>query len=197
MTTEIKEEKESKLKKASKAYQTLQKIWFILFNMAYIIAYSVFTGFSLVNKNQQVPWLPYVLGGFILVFLGVFIATLVQGSKEQVKSIKKDYKGSFKVIKKLLKLVNLAVTITIVTGTVMSDTKNIFELVLMGVSIAYTALQIIMEIVKFVKRKKKEKKKAQKQAEKAEKKEKRTKQIDTIKNRLQIKNTEQENNENK
>lgn len=166
----IQEEKQSKLQKNKKMYQLIKKIWFIIFNVAYIVAYSVFTGISLLNKNPQVPWLPYVLGAFILVFLGLFIATTVQGSEEQVKSIKKDYKSSLKIIKRVLKLINLAMTITIVSSVALTSGENIFELVLMSISIVYVVFQIVMEIIKFIRRKKKEKKKAEKQAIKAEKK---------------------------
>lgn len=180
----IQEQKQNKLQTMNKKYQLLKKIWFVLFNMAYIIAYSVFTGLSLVNKNQQVPWLPYVLGAFILMFLVLFIVTVVQGSKDQVKSIKKDYKSSFKIIKKLLKLINLAMTITIVAGVAITSAKNMFELVLMCISIIYVVFQILMEVIKFFKRKKKEKKKAEKQALKAEKKKQKAEKRKQVKEKL-------------
>ncbi len=149
-------------KKKSSLRQKISKAWFVIFNFGYVVAYSIYTGYAIVNKHLQFEWLQYVLGAFILVYWGVLIATLVSGTKQKYKSIKKDYKSSFKIIKKVLKIVNLVLTITMVANTVMNDKQNLFALILACVSIAYLVLQIIIEIVKFVRRKKKQKVKEEK-----------------------------------
>lgn len=159
---EIQEEKKESL------FKKLSRIWFIIFNLAYIIAYSVYTGYTLVNNNASMVWLPYILAVFILIYWVIFIVTLAKGSKHKLKSAKKDFKASFKILKQVLKLANLALTVTMITNTVLNDSKSWFAFILACVSIPYVVLQIIMSIVKFAKRKKKEKIKERKRQMKNE-----------------------------
>lgn len=159
---------DSKIKKISKTYSILSRIWFVVFNLAYIIAYSVYTGYAIVNKNQEVSWLPYALGAFILLYWAFLFYAIFTGSKEKLKSTKKDYKASFKIIKKLFKLINLIMTAMLTANTFVNDRESIFGMVLTIISIVYVVYQIIHIIVKYFKRKKKEKQKAQKKAIKNE-----------------------------
>ena len=149
-------------KKKTSLLKKLSKIWFVLFNFGYIVAYTVYTAYAIINKHVQFEWLQYVLGAFIIVYWGVLIATLVSGSKKQFKSAKKDYKSSFKIIKKVLKVANLILTVAMAANTFMYDKKSMFAFVLTCISIAYIIIQIISEIVKFVRRKKKQKIKEEK-----------------------------------
>ena len=149
-------------KKKTSLLKKLSKIWFVLFNFGYIVAYTVYTAYAIINKHVQFEWLQYVLGAFIIVYWGVLIATLVSGSKKQFKSAKKDYKSSFKIIKKVLKVANLILTVAMAANTFMYDKKSMFAFVLNCISIAYIIIQIISEIVKFVRRKKKQKIKEEK-----------------------------------
>lgn len=149
-------------KKKTSLLKKLSKIWFVLFNFGYIVAYTVYTAYTIVNKHVQFEWLQYVLDAFIIVYWGVLIATLVSGSKKQFKSAKKDYKSSFKIIKKVLKVANLILTVVMAANTFMYDKKSMFAFVLTCISIAYIIIQIISEIVKFVRRKKKQKIKEEK-----------------------------------
>lgn len=149
-------------KKKTSLLKKLSKIWFVLFNFVYIVAYTVYTAYAIVNKHVQFEWLQYVLGAFIIVYWGVLIATLVSGSKKQFKSAKKDYKSSFKIIKKVLKVANLILTVAMAANTFMYDKKSMFAFVLTCISIAYIIIQIISEIVKFIRRKKKQKIKEEK-----------------------------------
>ncbi len=153
-------EKEQK----TSTFQKLSKAWFIIFNLAYIIAFSVYTGHSLVKANAEVVWLPYALGAFILVFWAIFIVILVQGSKKTLKNVKKDYKSSFKVIKKLFKLVNLFMAASMIANTIVNDKDSLFALIMAGISIVYVVFQIINEVIKYIKRKKKQKINAEKEA---------------------------------
>lgn len=150
------------VKKKTSLLKKLSKVWFVLFNFGYIVAYTVYTAYAIVNKHMHFEWLQYVLGAFIVVYWGILIATLVSGSKQKYKSVKKDYKSSFKIIKKVLKIANLILTATMVANTIMYEKKNMFAFVLTCISIAYLLIQIISEIVKFVRRKKKQKIKEEK-----------------------------------
>lgn len=150
------------VKKKTSLLKKLSKVWFVLFNFGYIVAYTVYTAYAIVNKHMHFEWLQYVLGAFIVVYWGILIATLVSGSKQKYKSVKKDYKSSFKIIKKVLKIANLILTATMVANTIMYDKKNMFAFVLTCISISYILIQIISEIVKFVRRKKKQKIKEEK-----------------------------------
>lgn len=178
-----KENQVENVKKKTSLWKKLSKIWFVLFNFGYIVAYTVYTAYAIVNKHMHFEWLQYVLGAFIVVYWGVLIATLVSGSKQKYKSVKKDYKSSFKIIKKVLKVANLILTATMVANTIMYDKKNMFAFVLTCISIAYILLQIITEIIKFVRRKKKLKVKEEKAKLKKE-------LVENIKNVI---NTENEN----
>lgn len=176
------------VKKKTSLLKTLSKVWFVLFNFGYIVAYTVYTAYSIVNKHMHFEWLQYVLGAFIIVYWGVLIATLISGSKQKYKSVKKDYKSSFKIIKKVLKVANLILTVAMIANTIMYDKKNMFAFILSCISIAYILIQIISEIVKFVRRKKKQKIKEEKAKLKKE-------FVSNIKNAISVENTSANNEE--
>lgn len=176
------------VKKKTSLLKKLSKVWFVLFNFGYIVAYTVYTAYAIVNKHMQFEWLQYALGAFIVVYWGVLIAALVSGSKQKYKSAKKDYKSTFKIIKKVLKVANLILTIAMAANTFMYDKKSMFAFVLTCISIVYILIQIIMEIVKFVRRKKKQKIKEEKAKLKKE-------FVSNIKNAISDKNECQTNEE--
>lgn len=127
----------------------------ICFNFIYIIAYMAFTVFTFAGDNAQITWLPYVFGGFIVVYMVLFIASLAIAKNDRRKqNTVKDYKSGLKIVKKLLKLVNLVLAIALVVNAVSGD-RNIFSLVLSCVSVLYVIYQIIAEIRKMIKRRKK------------------------------------------
>lgn len=127
----------------------------ICFNFVYIIAYMAFTVFTFAGDNAQITWLPYLFGGFILLYMALFIASLVIAKNDRRKAnTVKDYKSGLKIVKKLLKLVNLILAIALVVNAVSGD-RNLFSLILSCVSVLYVILQIILEIRKMIKRRKK------------------------------------------
>ena len=126
----------------------------ICFNFVYIIAYMAFTVFTFAGDNAEITWLPYVFGGFIVVYAALFIASLALAKNDRRKAnAVKDYKSGFKIVKKLLKMVNLVLAIALVVNAVSGD-RNIFSLILSCISVLYVAYQIIAEIRKMIKRRK-------------------------------------------
>lgn len=126
----------------------------ICFNFVYIIAYMAFTVFTFAGDNAEITWLPYVFGGFIVVYAALFIASLALAKNDRRKAnAVKDYKSGFKIVKKLLKMVNLVLAIALVVNAVSGD-RNIFSLILSCISVLYVVYQIIAEIRKMIKRRK-------------------------------------------
>lgn len=149
---EVKKE-ESKFAKLMRVKRNLS----ICFNFVYIIAYMAFTVFTFAGDNAEITWLPYVFAGFILVYAVLFICQLAIAKNDRRKqNTVKDYKSGLKIVKKLLKLVNLILAIALVVNAVSGD-RNIFSLVLSCVSVLYVIYQIIAEIRKMIKRRKKTK----------------------------------------
>lgn len=147
---EVKKE-ESKFTKLMRVKRNLS----ICFNFVYIIAYMAFTVFTFAGDNAEITWLPYVFAGFILVYAVLFICELAIAKNDRRKqNTVKDYKSGLKIVKKLLKLVNLILAIALVVNAVSGD-RNIFSLVLSCVSVLYVIYQIIAEIRKMIKRRKK------------------------------------------
>lgn len=127
----------------------------IAFNFIYIIAYMAFTVFTFAGDNAEITWLPYLFGGFIVVYMALFIASLAMAKSNRRKAnAVKDYKSGLKIVKKLLKLVSLVLAIALVVNAVSGD-RNIFSLILSCVSVLYVVIQIIMEIRKMIKRRRK------------------------------------------
>lgn len=127
----------------------------IAFNFIYIIAYMAFTVFTFAGDNAEITWLPYLFGGFIVVYMALFIASLAMAkSNRRKENAVKDYKSGLKIVKKLLKLVSLVLAIALVVNAVSGD-RNIFSLILSCVSVLYVVIQIIMEIRKMIKRRRK------------------------------------------
>ena len=152
---EIAQETVSKL---SKAYRAL----FILWNLLYIVAYSVFIVITMSRKNAEITWLPYLLIAFTAAYFVAFVAMIFMGrSNARLGSAVKDYKSSFKIMKLCLKLFNLLLTIAVVFNTVYND-RSTFSIVLTAVSIPYVIFQIVSSVRKIVKRKRKEKLKEKK-----------------------------------
>ena len=144
--------------KLSKAYRTL----FILWNLLYIVAYSVFIVITMSRKNAEITWLPYLLIAFTAAYFVAFVAMICMGrSNAKLGSAVKDYKSSFKIMKLCLKLFNLLLTISVVFNAVYND-RSMFSIILTAVSIPYVIIQIILSIRKIVKRKRKEKLKEKK-----------------------------------
>lgn len=144
--------------KLSKAYRTL----FILWNLLYIVAYSVFIVITMSRKNAEITWLPYLLIAFTAAYFVAFVAMICMGrSNAKLGSAVKDYKSSFKIMKLCLKLFNLLLTISVVFNAVYND-RSLFSIILTAVSIPYVIIQIILSIRKIVKRKRKEKLKEKK-----------------------------------
>ena len=144
--------------KLSKAYRTL----FILWNLLYIVAYSVFIVITMSRKNAEIVWLPYLLIAFTAAYFVAFVAMICMGrSNAKLGSAVKDYKSSFKIMKLCLKLFNLLLTISVVFNAVYND-RSLFSIILTAVSIPYVIIQIILSIRKIVKRKRKEKLKEKK-----------------------------------
>ena len=144
--------------KLSKAYRTL----FILWNLLYIVAYSVFIVITMSRKNAEITWLPYLLIAFTAAYFVAFVVMICMGrSNAKLGSAVKDYKSSFKIMKLCLKLFNLLLTISVVFNAVYND-RSLFSIILTAVSIPYVIIQIIMSIRKIVKRKRKEKLKEKK-----------------------------------
>ena len=86
--------------KLSKAYRTL----FILWNLLYIVAYSVFIVITMSRKNAEITWLPYLLIAFTAAYFVAFVAMICMGrSNAKLGSAVKDYKSSFKIMKLCLK----------------------------------------------------------------------------------------------
>lgn len=128
---------------------------FIVFNFVYILAYMAYTAITLVGENAEIAWLPYVLGGFIVVYMVLFIVSVAVAKNDRRKQNSvKNYKSGLKIVKKLLKLVNLLLAIAIVVNTVQSD-KSLFSFILSCVSVVFVLIQIILEIRKIIKRRKK------------------------------------------
>lgn len=158
-------QQEAKQETKLSTFSKLRKAGFVIFNLLYIIAYSVYTAITLTTKNQQIEWLPYALGAFIAVYLVLFISMLATGRGDRrVKNDVKNYKSSFKIIKKLLKLANLFLTIAMVVNAVVNDRDSLFALILACVSVPFVLLQIILEIRKIIKRHKMLKIKEEKEA---------------------------------
>lgn len=109
----------------------------------------------LYNKNQTVPWVPYVIIAMSVIYFICFVVTLLVGSKREVKASVKNYKSSLKIFKKVLKLSNLALSVMMITNTVLYDNGSKFSLILAIVSVPVVILQIAKEIKKMIKRKKK------------------------------------------
>ena len=127
----------------------------IAFNFIYIIAYMAFTVFTFAGDNAEITWLPYLFGGFIVVYMALFIASLAMAkSNRRKENAVKDYKSGLKIVKKLLKLVNLVLAIALVVNAVSGD-RNIFSLILSCVSVLYVVIQIILEIRRMIKRRRK------------------------------------------
>lgn len=141
---------ESKFTKLMRVKRNLS----ICFNFVYIIAYMAFTVFTFAGNNAEITWLPYLFGGFILVYAVLFICSIAIAKNDRRKqNTVKDYKSGLKIVKKLLKLVNLILAIALVVNAVSGD-RNIFSLALSCVSVVFVLYQIIAEIRKMVKRRK-------------------------------------------
>lgn len=127
----------------------------ICFNFIYIIAYMAFTVFTFAGDNAEITWLPYLFAGFILFYMVLFIVSLVMAKNERrQQNAVKDYKSGLKIVKKLLKLVNLALAIVLVVNAASGD-RNLFSLIISCVSVVYVLYQIFAEIRKMIKRRKK------------------------------------------
>lgn len=145
------QKEESKFTKLMRIKRTLS----ICFNFIYIIAYMAFTVFTFAGDNAEITWLPYLFAGFILFYMVLFIVSLAMAKSDRRKqNTVKDYKSGLKIVKKLLKLVNLVLAIALVVNAVSGD-RNIFSLALSCVSVLYVMIQIILEIRKMIKRRKK------------------------------------------
>ncbi len=135
----------------------------IAFNFIYIIAYMAFTVFTFAGDNAHITWLPYLFGGFIVLYCVLFIVSLAMAkSNRRKENTVKDYKSGLKIVKKLLKLVNLLLAVALVVNAVSGD-RNIFSLIISCVSVLYVVIQIILEIRKMIKRRKKMKIKEKKE----------------------------------
>lgn len=145
------QKEESKFTKLMRVKRNLS----ICFNFIYIIAYMAFTVFTFAGDNAEITWLPYVFGGFIVIYMALFIASLaIAKNDRRKKNTVKDYKSGLKIVKKLLKLVNLVLAIALVVNAVSGD-RNIFSLALSFVSVIFVLYQIFAEIRKMIKRRKK------------------------------------------
>lgn len=143
-----------KEEKASVA-KTLVRLGYIVFNMLYVSAFVAYSAISIYSKNQTVKWVPYVIIVMSVIYFVTFVVTLLAGNKKEVKANVKNYKSSLKIFKKILKLSNLALSVMMITNTVLYDKDSLFSFVLAAVSLPFVVLQIITEIVKIVKRRKK------------------------------------------
>lgn len=133
----------------------IKRILSICFNFVYIIAYMAFTVFTFAGDNAEITWLPYLFAGFILFYMVLFIVSLSMAKNERrQQNAVKDYKSGLKIVKKLLKLVNLALAIVLVVNAASGD-RNLFSLILSCVSVVYVLYQIFAEIRKMIKRRKK------------------------------------------
>lgn len=145
-------------------FKRRKRILFLCFNFVYILAYMAYTAYTLISQNAGIFWLPYAFGGFIVVYLVLFVISLAMAKNERrQENAVKDYKSGLKIIKKLLKLINLALAIAVVANTVAIGGINLFSLILSCVSVLYVVIQIFREIRKMVKRRKKLKIKEQKE----------------------------------
>lgn len=153
------EKEESKFTKFMRIKRTLS----ICFNFVYIIAYMAFTVFTFARDNAEITWLPYLFAGFILFYMVLFIISLAMAKNERrQKNAVKDYKSGLKIVKKLLKLVNLALAIVLVVNAASGD-RNLFSLIISCVSVVYVLYQIFSEIRKMIKRRRKMKIKEKKE----------------------------------
>lgn len=126
----------------------------ICFNFVYILAYMAFTVFTFAGDNAEITWLPYLFAGFILFYMILFVISLSMAKNDRrQKNAVKDYKSGLKIVKKLLKLVNLALAIVLVVNAASGD-RNLFSLILSCVSVVYVLFQIFAEIRKMIKRRK-------------------------------------------
>ena len=74
--------------KLSKAYRTL----FILWNLLYIVAYSVFIVITMSRKNAEITWLPYLLIAFTAAYFVAFVAMICMGrSNAKLGSCSRSY----------------------------------------------------------------------------------------------------------
>lgn len=145
------QKEESKFTKLMRIKRTLS----ICFNFIYIIAYMAFTVFTFAGDNAEITWLPYLFAGFILFYMVLFIVSLAMAKSDRRKqNTVKDYKSGLKIVKKLLKLVNLVLAIALVVNAVSGD-RNLFSLIISCVSVVYVLYQIFAEIRKMIKRRKK------------------------------------------
>ena len=136
-------------------FMRIKRILSICFNFVYIIAYMAFTVFTFAGDNAEITWLPYLFAGFILFYMVLFIVSLVMAKNERrQKNAVKDYKSGLKIVKKLLKLVNLALAIVLVVNAASGD-RNLFSLIISCVSVVYVLYQVFAEIRKIIKRRKK------------------------------------------
>ena len=149
-TQEMQEKKEK-----TGVFKTLKRIGYIIFNLLYTAAFITYSAIKIYNKNQTVPWVPYVIIAMSVIYFICFVVTLLVGSKREVKASVKNYKSSLKIFKKVLKLSNLALSVMMITNTVLYDNGSKFSLILAIVSVPVVILQIAKEIKKMIKRKKK------------------------------------------
>lgn len=141
------------VKKTAKEASKIYRIAFVIFNLAYIIAYSVFIVISMSRKNAEITWLPYLLIAFTAAYFVAFVTMIAMGKdNKKLKASVKDYKSTFKIMKLCLKLFNLLLTVSMVFNAVYND-RSLFSLILAAVSIPYVIFQIISSIRKIVKRK--------------------------------------------
>ncbi len=142
----------SKVAQTAEKFGKLRRVLFVVWNFAYIIAYSVFIVISMSRKNAEIVWLPYLLVGFTAAYLIVFVAMLAGGRNNKVVSASvKNYKSSFKLLKLAIKLINLLLTVSMVFNTVIND-DGLFAIILAAVSVPYVILQIVLSVRKMVKR---------------------------------------------
>ncbi len=145
------QKEESKFAKIMRIKRNLS----ICFNFIYIIAYMAFTVFTFAGDNAEITWLPYVFGGFIVIYMVLFIVSLALAKNDGRKqNTVKDYKSGLKITKKLLKIVNLILAVALVTNAVSGD-RSIFSLIISFVSALYAVYQIVSEIRRMIKRRKK------------------------------------------
>lgn len=145
------------LKETAAEVGKLYNILFVVWNLLYIVAYSVFIVITMSRKNAEVEWLPYLLIAFTAAYFVAFVVMLILGrSKASIKASVKNYKSTFKIIKLCFKLFNLLLTISMVFNAVLND-RSLFSIILAAVSVPYVIWQIISAIRKMVKRSRKAK----------------------------------------